>query len=75
MSGKTAHLVVYDYGTGGVWAVIVAQDKHEIAARYPRLMVVDQRPPWMDSEAYRRLPRYDVDQPPDDFLRTLIDER
>jgi hypothetical protein len=75
MEGKTAHLVVYDYGLGGVWAVMLAQGKDQIGARYPRLTVVDQTPAWMGSETYDRLPRYDVDEAPDDFLRAVADER
>ncbi|HEY8002882.1 MAG TPA: hypothetical protein VIE16_01575 [Phenylobacterium sp.] len=68
---KTAYLVVYDYGAGGVWATIMAPSAAAIASKYPLLKVIAERPSWMDDNQHNRLPRYDIDQEPDDFLRTL----
>lgn len=75
---KTPHLVVYDYGTGGVWAIIAAENAGAISDKYPLLTVVEQRPPWMTDTEYERISAthsYDVDQEPDDFLRALAAER
>jgi len=71
---KTLHLVCYDYGSGAVWATMTAPSIAAIADRYPRLKVIAERPPWMDGNQHGRLPQYDVDQEPDDFLRSLTAE-
>jgi hypothetical protein len=74
---KAPHLVVYDYGTGGVWAIITAESASAISRRYPLLTVVEQRPPWMTDVEYQRISAthsYDLDQQPDDFLQTLAAE-
>jgi hypothetical protein len=72
---KTPHLVLYDYGAGGVWAIMTAESVDAITGRYPRLKVVATRPAWMDDALHERIPRYDIDQEPDDFLRALAIER
>ncbi|MDB5462843.1 MAG: hypothetical protein JWP23_1232 [Phenylobacterium sp.] len=72
---KTPHLVLYDYGAGGVWAIMIAESIDAIAGRFPLLKVVGKRPPWMDEALYEQLPRYDIGQEPDDFLRALAIKR
>ena|SRR5579884_3569201 len=37
---KRRHLVVYDYGQGGIWGFILAELAEEIHRRYPKLIVV-----------------------------------
>ena len=48
MSTKTAFLVVHDYGMGGVWAVIRAENAQDVSGKYPELESVSERPGWMD---------------------------
>ena len=43
------YLAVYDYGTGGVWACIVADSPKAIASRYPELTVFVDPPPWWNA--------------------------
>ena len=52
---KHDYLVVYDYGTGGVWSVIAAYSKEQVQARFPDLEVVDVKPEWMTGEMYDRI--------------------
>lgn len=71
---KTPHFVVYDYGQGGVWAVIDARSGNEILQKYPDLIVVDDRPAWMDDKQFKRINdrhHYDIDEPPVAWLKTL----
>ena len=75
---KQPYLVVYDYGSGGVWAVIFASDKAQIAAKYPLLQVVDQRPAWMTEDEYQKILaklEFDVDAEPHGWLLTVITEQ
>jgi hypothetical protein len=72
---KPSHLAVYDYGTGGVWAVIVAESTEAIVLRYPVLKVVEQRPEWMGDAEFDQLRQYDLDGDADEFLRTPVAER
>lgn len=55
MDHEKPFLAVYDYGTGGVWAVINAHSKDEILERYPKLELVDSRPPWMSDDEYQEI--------------------
>ncbi len=67
-----AFLVVYDYDTGGVWAIMHAPSKAAIEAAYPELTVVDDRPTWMNDAEYERIrARWDIpfDQPDDYWCR------
>jgi|GEM_PF-1319079 len=71
---KKDFLVVYDYGMGGVWAVIQARSAEEITAKYPVLEVMERRPAWMSRLEYdrlRRKERYDIDRPSGWFLLSL----
>jgi hypothetical protein len=47
---KRSYLVCYDYGTGGLWAVVLARSAEEIDRDYPELIIVPKRPkprnPW-----------------------------
>lgn len=53
--GMTEFLVVYDYGQGGVWAVVLAKSSSAITEKFPELRVVEQRPSWMSDEKFQRL--------------------
>lgn len=73
MSKKEDFLVVYDYGSGGVWLVIHARSRDEITEKYRDLNVFDSRPDWMTDEEYHRIERSslscDIDTPTDWLLR------
>jgi hypothetical protein len=72
---KRDFLVVYDYGMGGIWAIIHARSKDEITQKYPRLSVQEMRPAWMSDEVYSDISstrRYDIDDPPRDWLLSII---
>lgn len=49
------YLIVYDYGMGGVWAVMRAPSAAVLAAAYPELVVVEERPLWVDDDEYARI--------------------
>lgn len=71
---KHPFLVVYDYGAGGVWAVIYAEDKAQIAAKYPLLKVVDTRPVWMTEDEYRQIRdalSFDIEAEPRGWLLSV----
>jgi hypothetical protein len=66
-----SYLVIYNYGTGGVWRTMTAPDAQAITRKYPRLSVVDHRPDWMTDELCSDLPVSDLEDEPDGFLRSL----
>jgi hypothetical protein len=75
---KTAFLVVYDYGTGGVWAVIHARSKGEIAQKYPMLIVQEDHPPWMTEKKYREIASsntLDIDDQPTGWLLAAVNAK
>jgi hypothetical protein len=70
-------LVSYDYGGGGLWAVLIAPSAEAIRAEYPELYIVDEPPKWMSAERYEELrgcPLW-LDQPPSGILTALIADR
>lgn len=46
---KRRYLVANDYGTGGVWASVLAHSVEEIREKYPSLLVVDEPPAWLNT--------------------------
>jgi hypothetical protein len=48
-------LVGYDYGNGGLWAVVMAPSREAILAKYPEVDVVDDRPKWLTAERYEAM--------------------
>jgi hypothetical protein len=72
---KKNFLVVYDYGMGGVWAIIRARTKEEITQKYPMLIVRDSRPSAMTDEDFNVISlneTYDIDDPPTGWLLTAL---
>lgn len=68
---KKRHLVVYDYGTGGVWAFISANSPWEILSKYPKLEVLERRPAWMSKAEYDHIlarNTFDIDDDPPEWL-------
>jgi hypothetical protein len=75
MSPKQDFLVVYDYGMGGVWAIIKARSADEITKKYPMFIVRTERPAWMDDDQYKRTAdkfTFDIDDPPTGWLLTVV---
>jgi hypothetical protein len=68
---KKEHLVCLDYGKGGVWAFLLAESEEEIRRRLPALIIVHERPPWLDNDEEARIrERMTVDI--DDASHSLI---
>jgi hypothetical protein len=77
MNMKESFLVLYDYGTGGVWAVINARSPKEIAEKYPMLSVQEKRPNWMTDDEYENIAAvltFDIDDPPTGWLLAATKE-
>jgi hypothetical protein len=71
-------LVVYDYGMGGLWAVVHAHSAAEIVAMYPELTVMDERPEWMTDEVLAEIRQdesHNLHDQPHDLLEGLIAQR
>lgn len=45
-------LVCYDYGTGGLWGVLMAPSVAAITAKYPELDIADEPPAWMSPTGF-----------------------
>ena len=76
--GDSEFLIVYGYGMGGLWGVLIAPSEQAIAAKYPELVVVRERPGWMDDERFEKLrsePLWLDDDPPAGMLRAVVAER
>jgi hypothetical protein len=43
-------LVVYDYGTGGVWGFARAATEADVVQAFPELIVFHEKPEWMTQE-------------------------
>jgi sugar (pentulose or hexulose) kinase len=75
---KKPYLVAYDYGSGGVWAVIFAADKAQIGVKYPLLHVIDDRPTWMSEDEYQKILAtlaFDIDAEPYGWLLSIVEEQ
>jgi hypothetical protein len=72
MLEKREYLVVYDYGTGGIWGIISANSPLEILNKYPQLQIVSSPPIWMTDEIFERDIRrraFDISEPPPEWVR------
>jgi hypothetical protein len=73
---KRRFLVVYDYGSGGVWAYVWARSTDEIQIRFRDLEVVDEEPEWMVGEEQALIAErmtFDIDAiKPSDWISTLV---
>ena len=70
---KTGYLV--GYGAGGVWAYIYAHSRDEIARKYPKLTIADERPRWMSEETFGLIAStnaFDIDAEPPEWLTALM---
>ena len=74
MAAKRDFLVVYNYGMGGIWAVIQARSANVILQKYPSLKVETQRPNWMTNDHFDKIAAartFDIDDPPTGWLLSL----
>lgn len=72
MGAEREYLVVYDYGMGGVWAVMTAPSKPAVESAYPGMAVFEERPPWMTTSMYRRIKShhgFSFDEPDDWWMQ------
>jgi hypothetical protein len=71
-------LVGYDYGMGGLWAIVTASSEDEITTRYPELGIAKRRPSWMPAGDYRRLmarERHHINDEPTGVLDVIVQDR
>jgi hypothetical protein len=71
---KRQYLVVHDYGTGGLWAIIIARSAAEIGKKYPSLTIVDERTGWMNEEIFADIALHnllDIDDAPTGWLAKI----
>ncbi len=52
---RNEYLVVFDYGMGGIWGWVTASSLDEIAAKAPKLTVLQRRPDWMSDEQLNKI--------------------
>lgn len=60
-------LVLYDYGQGGVWAIVTAISHKDVAAKMPMVEIMDEGPSWHDWARVSRIPealKFSVDNLP-----------
>ncbi len=72
---RIEYFAVYDYGMGGVWAIITAHSKDDITAKYPVLTIFETRPSWMTEQDYDRIAStscFDIDDEPPNWLVTAM---
>ena len=71
---KQEFFVVYDYGQGGLWAILRAESAEQVRRKYPGVEVFEGRPPMLDDatvSSIRRTGVRDIDDPPDGWLADL----
>lgn len=71
-------LVAYDYGMGGLWAVLMAPSREAILAKYPELSIAEEPPEWMSAERLESLhaePLWLDEDPPQGVLAALLSDR
>jgi hypothetical protein len=71
---KQEFFVVYDYGQGGLWAILRAESAEQVRRKYPGVEVFEGRPPMLDDatvSGIRRAGVRDIDDPPDGWLADL----
>ena len=73
---KRRFLVVYDYGSGGVWAYVWARLADEIQLRFRDLEIVDREPEWMtrgEQTLTAECMTFDIDAiKPSDWIYRLV---
>ena len=75
MSAKQDLLALYDYGMGGVWAIIQARSADEIPKSIRSSRSSLTPPAWMDDDHYEKISAartFDIDEPPTGWLLTAV---
>ena len=75
--GKHAFLTVYEYGSGGLWAIVRSPDKKSIERKFPILDVLDERPSWMSDDLYAKIAErhfYDIDDEAAGVLQFMLED-
>ncbi len=78
MVDKQEFLVAYDYGMGGLWAIIYARSEDEIKALYPELGIARSVPEWMTTAELDRVRDqewHDIDGAPWGVLNVVLADR
>jgi hypothetical protein len=66
-----SYLVTYDFGAGGLWAILRAPDKATISKRFPKVEVMDDKPTNMTAMEYGKLITYELGGPLPQWLAEL----
>lgn len=64
-------LVTYDFGAGGLWAIVRAPDRDSIVRRFPKAEVHEDKPTNMTAVEYGKLITYDLGGPLPQWLAEL----
>lgn len=75
---RNEFLVLYDYGQGGLWALVHADSADQIRQRFPEVQVFDERPAMVSDEmleAVRSAGVIDVERPATGWLAELEADR
>lgn len=75
---KHRFLVCYDYGTGGLWASILARSEQEITDLYPELDVWFDHPEFLtpeEAESFASEEELDIDGAPWGVLNVVLETR
>lgn len=77
-ASKQPFLICYDYGTGGLWGIMLARSEEEILKQYPELLVIYDRPKWMDDDLFEQIKEvetHDIDGVPWGMLNAVVADR
>ena len=77
-AAKQEFLILYDYGSGGLWGVMRARSAKEILTKYPELSIEAERPAWLTDDVMadiRRAETHDIDDEPRGLLRAVLADR
>jgi len=72
---KREFFVVYDYGQGGLWAILRAESAEQVRRKYPGVEAFEGPPPMLDdatASSIRRAGVRDIDDPPGGWLADLL---
>ena len=74
---KRSFIFGYDYGTGGLYALISANSEQEVLKKYPFLKLVTEEPPGGKAAYFKYLfdkGPFDIDDEPPKWIKMLQDE-
>lgn len=71
-------LVAYDYGMGGLWAIVDANSEDEITSKYPEFGIARERQKWMSPAHYKDIlakRHYDIKDEPAGVLAVVVSDQ